>query len=360
MKQLKYYRFRIAYNPHFVAIIAIIFILALFYYGRNLYIADGFPWFDRVKIFDFLYNMHGSLFIIPFIYSVIVFKWRGVLVTWLTSIILISPRMVYLSPDVTSLIQNTLFALAPFGVYMFFTLELKWREKERESLAEREAERKTHMAQIFNAQEDERRHISQELHDDTIQTLSVIAYRAQELLSDGYGETKPKVMENAAWIRDTTLRLTDDLRRLSLDLRPGILDEMGLVPALRWLVDRLKQEDGIDTRILVRGTVQRLTPETETVIFRIAQESLSNIRRHAEATKVTVTFVFGEKTLKLTVQDNGEGFPVPKIDSGLTAKGKFGLIGMKEKVEFLGGVFNIDSEPGKGTSVSLEVSHHAI
>ncbi len=346
---------RIARNPHFWAIILISLALGVIYYGTTVLVDAKFPWFIDFVIFEIRYDLHGSLFFIPFLYAAIVFWWRGALITWLCSFIVMLPPMVYLSFTTPSLVRNIFFALAPLMVVLLIILELRWRERERETLAERETERQTYMSQIFRAQEDERQRIAQELHDDTTQTLLVIANRAQSLVSDDAIKAAPEAREQAEWIRDTVLQVSENVRRLSLDLRPSILDNIGLVPALRWLVDRLNQENGIDTRIVVKGAKRKPPPGTDVIIFRIVQEALSNIRRHSEATKVWVALEFVPEFFRITVQDNGRGFPLPETMAKLTTEGKLGLIGMQQRAKFLDGTVKIHSEPGKGTSVSLEV-----
>ena len=137
--------------------------------------------------------------------------------------------------SISSLMTNITALLMPFLVVSIVAFELKWRRKDRKIFAEREVERQVYIAKVLESQENERRRIAQELHDDTIQTLLVIANRAEALIpsgDDGIGE----VRRNAEWIRDTTLEAVEGLRRASLDLRPSILDDLGLVPALRWLV----------------------------------------------------------------------------------------------------------------------------
>ena len=216
------------------------------------------------------------------------------------------------------------------------------------------------LAQTVQAQEDERHRIAQELHDDTIQTLLVIANRTQSLMCDENNGTNSKVRANVEWIRDAILNVSDDVRRLSLDLRPSILDNIGLVSALTWLVDRLNQEDSIDAQMKVSGKSYRLNHETEVIIFRIVQEALNNVRRHSKANMAVVSLEFSEDSLKVAVQDNGKGFTLPREQSDFTAKGKLGLAGMQQRTKFLGGVFNIYSEPGKGTLVSFEFSDYSI
>ena len=206
------------------------------------------------------------------------------------------------------------------------------------------------------AQEIERQHIVQELHDDTIQELIVIANRAQDLVSIEVSGTNLRVKQHAEWIRDSILRVSDIIRRLVLDLRPSILDDMGLVPAVRWLVDRMRQESGINVKLILRGTERKLDSDTEIHIFRIVQEALNNVRRHSNATEASVSLKYTPEVLKVTVRDNGIGFLLGQKIGSLTEQGKLGLLGMQQRAKFLGSTLGIYSRPNNGTRLSVETA----
>jgi len=137
-------------------------------------------------------------------------------------------------------------------------------------------------------------------NDSSIQTLLAVANRAQTLVNSDHDNNVCQVRQNAKWIRDTTLSVSDDLRRLSLHLRPSVLDNMGLVSALMWLVDQFNECDGIHARISITGAERKLSPGTETTIFRIVQEALNNVRRHSKATVATIALQFLPQSIKLT------------------------------------------------------------
>ncbi|GAI30979.1 unnamed protein product, partial [marine sediment metagenome] len=164
-----------------------------------------------------------------------------------------------------------------------------------------------------------------------------------------------EVRKHAEWIRNTILQVSEDIRRLSRDLRPSLLDNMGLVPALRWLLNRLGQEDGIVTEMAVSGVERKLPSEIEVSIFRIVQEALNNVRRHSKASIAVLTLEFNSKSLKIMVHDNGKGFFLRETVGKLAAEGKLGIIGMQQRAQFLSGTLDIHSEPGKGTTVSIEL-----
>ncbi len=152
------------------------------------------------------------------------------------------------------------------------------------------------------------------------------------------------------------------VRRFIRDLRPSVLDDLGLLPALEGLMADVK-EDGIETKLKVGGDRRRLPPEAELALFRIVQEALSNVRRHSHASRVTTVVEFGEgrtrpeqsRRVRITVDDNGQGFELPDRTSDLAATGKLGLIGMHERARLLGGTLLIQSEPGGGSTVIVDI-----
>lgn len=339
-------------NVHFWVVGVITIAITVIYHDWY----NRYDWFWYFSVFEFRNDIIGSLFFIPFLYASLVFWWRGSLIIWSLSMAAVLPRMIYYSFDFASLARNIAFAFVPLALVAAIALELQWREKQRQTLVEREEERQVYMSQIFKAQENERQRIAQELHDGTIQELLVIANRAQTLVSGDGNETTVEMRERAEWVRDAILQLLEDVRRLSLDLRPSVLDDIGLVPALRWLVDHLNQEGEINTKVVVHGVERKLRSETEVTIFRIVQEALNNARRHSKATKAVVTLEFAPDSLEIMVQDNGDGFSLSETLGKLAAEGKLGLIGMQQRAKFLNSTFNIYSQPGKGTLVSIEIA----
>lgn len=151
------------------------------------------------------------------------------------------------------------------------------------------------------------------------------------------------------------LQTVEDLRRLSLDLRPSILDDLGLIPALRWLADSMSKESNIKTQIFLRGEERKLAPQTETTIFRVVQEALNNIKRHSKASEANISLEFASDCLKLSIVDNGRGFHLPEKLCSFALKNKLGLIGIQERIGLMGGTFQIHSKPGKGTSLLIEL-----
>jgi signal transduction histidine kinase len=204
----------------------------------------------------------------------------------------------------------------------------------------------------LKAHEDERKYIARELHDESIQDLVAIANRMQSLI-DKNGKTLSRdVNEQIELSRDTVFRVSEDLRRLSANLRPSVLDDLGLIEALRSLVDKFSASSARAT-LVVEGESRKLPADVDVVVFRFIQEALSNIKRHSGATEAVVKLGFGSETVNIQVQDNGKGIVLPEPLSKLTEMNKFGIIGMQERARILDGNFEINSALGGGTSISL-------
>jgi signal transduction histidine kinase len=145
------------------------------------------------------------------------------------------------------------------------------------------------------------------------------------------------------------------VRRFSQDLRPSILDDLGLLPTLEALTAELNSQDGLRAEFRAHGEERRLSSEAELTLFRIAQEALNNVRRHAEASTVLTVVRLGNSTVKMTIQDDGIGFRPPTLSEHPTPESKLGLVGMHERARLLGGTLTVHSEPGHGTKVIVDV-----
>lgn len=210
-----------------------------------------------------------------------------------------------------------------------------------------------YLKEITRAQEEERKRIARELHDSTAQNLIALLRRLEDFLHE---KSKLPVREAMViWGFHEQIRdVLQEVRQFSRDLRPSILDNLGLLPALEWLTGELRQEYGIQTSLKIIGTEKRLYPEAELMLFRIVQEALRNITKHAEANSAEVTVEFIDSKAKVTVSDDGIGFKPPENLGELLQKGKLGLTGMQERAQLLGGTLKLKSEPGQGTTVIVE------
>jgi PAS domain S-box-containing protein len=196
-------------------------------------------------------------------------------------------------------------------------------------------------------QEDERRHLSRELHDQVGQALTVAKINLQTAQRLRKRENVVGKLEETSLILDQILQ---QVRQISLDLRPPALDDLGLAPALRWTLHQHAEQAGLSAEFKADPELKRLDPETETACFRVALEALSNVIRHAQAQKVSVELRGGDSTLHLIIRDNGVGFD-PGDVAKRASRDQLGLIGMRERAAVLGGKFHCDSAPGRGTEV---------
>ena len=211
-----------------------------------------------------------------------------------------------------------------------------------------------YITQVTRAQEDERLRISRELHDDTAQALAGLSRGLDSLVSEQSKLPKP-VMENMEKLRELADSALEGVRRYSQDLRPSILDDLGLVPALEWLISDLEEQYGMATNIRITGKQRRLTQDKELTVFRIAQEALSNVRRHSQASAIEMTVDFANDALTLVISDDGQGFNMPARTSDLVLSGKLGVIGMRERARLVGGTLIVQSQIGLGSIVTLRI-----
>lgn len=202
--------------------------------------------------------------------------------------------------------------------------------------------------QAVNAQEAERRHIARELHDEVGQILTGLSLTLEN------GERLPAEALSNRLDRARVLvgELLHRVRDLSLDLRPAVLDDLGLGPALLWLAERFTAQTGVEVALSHSGLDGRLTPEVEIAAYRIAQEALTNVARHAEIGRATLSCVLGQEALVVEVTDQGVGFGLDAAGAGLGS----GLVGMEERARATGGRLRVESHPDRGTRVVAELA----
>ncbi|MDO8567635.1 MAG: sensor histidine kinase, partial [Dehalococcoidales bacterium] len=229
-------------------------------------------------------------------------------------------------------------------------LEESYREIERKETARGELLRR-----VLSVQEEERKRIARELHDETTQSILGLVMRL-EAASTGTDELPPRVKNLLAEIKTLGNRTLDSVHRIIYDLRPSVLDDLGLLSALRWLAEHRLSPLEVKTRVEVTGEEKKLPPHIEIALFRVVQEALTNIARHAEAHNVVVSVEFKESVILIEVEDDGKGFDISAIGPASEAKGVgLGLMGMEERVALLGGKFEIEAHPGDGTHLTIEV-----
>jgi PAS domain S-box-containing protein len=201
---------------------------------------------------------------------------------------------------------------------------------------------------LFEVQEDERRHLSRELHDRMGQALTAVKI---DLQSTQCLEEHTEIVRRLDDSIGALELLVQQARQLSLELRPPLLDDLGLVPALRWYLDQQAQRTGFHVKFFADPSLERVDVSLETVCFRVAQEALTNIIRHAHAQEVNVELHRTTETLHLVVRDDGIGFDVATAQQRCRQGASLGLLGMLERVALVGGEWDCKSAPGSGTEV---------
>jgi PAS domain S-box-containing protein len=222
--------------------------------------------------------------------------------------------------------------------------------RERQAEARHSRERLEALSQrLLKALENERRFIARELHDQIGQSLTAVKLNLESLRAGprGRGDQAFPLNESIEIVE----QLMETVRSLSLELRPSALDDLGLAAALRWYADRQARRAGFAVRVRTQLPAERLASELETACFRVAQEAITNVARHAGARRVELDARTENGTLALTIRDDGRGFDVAAARRGTSADGSIGLDGMEERVRLLSGDFQIDSHPGRGTTV---------
>ncbi len=209
-----------------------------------------------------------------------------------------------------------------------------------------------YVEQVNEAQEAERKRVARELHDETLQALTVVYRHLEELAAGSSSHTIDSVNEE---IRE----INRGIRRFSQELRPSILDDLGLLPALQWLARDMTENHGIKVGTEVSGEPRPLPPKTELTLFRIVQEALTNVRKHAQATEASVAIAFAADETRVSVSDNGQGFRAPAAWGDLARDGKLGLTGIQERAQLEGGRVEMASRPGGGTVLTVAIPQRA-
>lgn len=208
---------------------------------------------------------------------------------------------------------------------------------------------------IIKAQEDERQRVARDIHDGPAQLMSNVVLKAEicERMIDVDLEKAREELRNLKKIVRDSLQ---DVRKIIYNLRPMSLDDLGLVPTLQRYILTFQEDSGISVSFKTRGVCDDMKSVISLTVFRIVQEAINNIIKHAYSQNVSITLEFNEKGLRLIIYDDGKGFDVEKLKAKTDDMNSgFGLFSMRERVELLGGVFNISSELGKGTRLNISI-----
>jgi PAS domain S-box-containing protein len=236
----------------------------------------------------------------------------------------------------------------PDASAVVITQDITERKRAAKELEEANRQLRFLSRRLFEVQEEERRHLARELHDEIGQALTAAKINLQSVAANGDSANVPRLHETSA-ILD---RLLGQVRQISLDLRPSMLDDLGLVPALRSLIDQQGRRASVEMRFSTENLPESLDAKIQTTCFRIAQEAITNALRHAHATRVDVDLRREEENLRLVIRDNGSGFDA---ESAQAQSAGLGLIGIKERAALLGGGARIISFPNKGTTIEVSL-----
>lgn len=354
---------RLAKNPHFWVVVVLSGFVLLLYQAwpwRDWQLEKGFwrlfPWIANLEPLvtrvELKYHLFGALFLAPIMYGSLTLSWPGGIFAWCLSLVWVLPTL--LTWRNSAVLLNLSFLLLPVLLVAIVKGERRWRESEKRHFLEREQERQAYIAKLVEAQEAERRRIAQELHDETLQTLMVIANKADSLV---LSSADPQSADGNRWIKHRLLETMEALRRLSMNLRPSILDNFGLVSGIRWLVNNSNAQNGCRFEVSVHGPEHKMAGLSEVTAFRVVQEAINNIQRHAAATSASVRLEFEDELLFIEVEDDGVGFQPPERLSTFVNQSKLGMLGMEQRILSIGGRIAIDSQPGKGTRILAEIPY---
>lgn len=208
---------------------------------------------------------------------------------------------------------------------------------------------------VWRVQEDERRKLARDLHDGLGQNLTALKHHLQ-MVQDQSGDLGANAGEHLQQAIDIGTTTLADTRKLSRLLRPPILDDLGLEPALQWLCRSLSKNDSTQFEVLVKGEIPDLPIEYTTLIYRVSQEGLTNILKHANASNASVLLNCQPGQITMVIDDDGDGFDPASVKRRDSDTG-FGLESMRERVLLLGGRMQIESSPGQGTRLKLQLNH---
>jgi signal transduction histidine kinase len=247
----------------------------------------------------------------------------------------------WLTPNDLSLIRTVASQLGMAVSNAMLYEKVQAREELRGELLQR----------VTLAQEQERQRIARELHDSVGQRATALGLglaAASETISKDPDLGRRQLME----LREMNSQLVLELQQLIAGLRPSLLDDLGLVPAIKGQLRQLEQQAGVATRFTIDGDERRLEPEVETIIFRIAQEALNNVAKHAQASFVLARLSYTENNINCLIEDDGRGFDTEEVGQ-MEPYRRWGLLGIRERVELVGGTYHVVSAPGEGTTLRV-------
>ena len=340
-----------------VAVLAVGILFLYYAYRQSLPTPAGhyLVWFWSVFYFEFKNHMLGILMLVPIMYAAVTLGWRRSSLVVVALIIAVAPYVFGFSYSTRTLFESFSLLVIPAALVIAAELLLVSSANERRSRAEKKRERAEVMRQSFAIQENERRRISQDLHDSVAQTLLVNASTAHNMLEREKRDAA-SVRTALEAIKDNSLGMVAEIRCICQDLRPSILDNLGLVSSIKWLADNLSEETGVSVELKISGEPHELTPDENVAVFRIVQESLNNIKKHSEASTVAVELDFASAGTTITIKDDGSGFELADDVQRYGLTGKLGILGMYERAQSIGATLRISSARGRGTKITVLTS----
>lgn len=293
-----------------------------------------------------LYFIPITLQVVPVVYAALTFGFAGSVGTAIWVVVLSIPNLIFGSTGL-ELFGNIfqLIILVTMSIFMGQRVDRELRARNKIQ---------TYTAHVLRVQEEERQLIARELHDETIQNLALLC-RQLDGIDDAQEVCTTASKEHLKEARTMAEKLVIDLREFTRTLRPPILDDLGMVASIRRLLVDFIDRTKIKGQLKIIGVERRLPGEIEVGIFRMAQEALWNVEHHAKASNVMVIITFDAHDIILKVTDDGVGFDVPAVISVPSKTSQLGLLGMQERAELAGGKLNIQSSPGKGTSLTITI-----
>ena len=217
-----------------------------------------------------------------------------------------------------------------------------------------EQELKAYARRITQVQEEERKKIAYELHDDTAQYLALVKLELDSLLTSGKIQD-PQIIEKLKFLEKDAARASDDVRRYSHELRPGVLEHLGLQAAIEQIAEDQNKVGQIQVEVKVKGSEPKIPEDVKLGFFRIAQEAINNCRKHAKVPQAYIDLEFIDNQIKMMVSDKGVGFEATQTYSRIGEAGSLGLMSMQERAKLIGADLKIESKPGQGTKVILKI-----
>jgi signal transduction histidine kinase len=336
-------------KKHLGAIVLLLLTGVLLYYLGDLSWLGGGSLKNGFLAGQAYHEMCLLVITVSVIYATIIFRLGGGIIASLMGSAALVPHALFFSTYQDPFFREATFAIISLLLTAFIGTLLNSRDR----ITVEQQRLEIFISQTLERQELERQYLAHELHDETAQELVDISHRIDELLEDKNG-TRPYVANTLTQLRHDVDRVLEGTRRLIQGIRPPLLEELGLKPALLWLVDQTAEEAGIEIRLGIVEPMPRIAGAVEMSLFRIAQEALTNAKRHSQATQIDLAIMVEGKQVVMKVTDNGAGFHVPNAEA-LVRRGKFGIMGIMERARLVGGDVQVESVPGIGTTVIAQM-----